>query len=744
LSVETEHQTGGLRFHDLKPHLSGSIWHLNGALGTWSDTLFTYTRVFCDVIRQKMPSLVTLLAGGRDSANPEWDYLEPVFCRQRVVGEAAASEQLIVPLGEVTAETLADNPEAITVFGAVYRTTAAPAWLKDIRDFPQYEARRWDLIQIAFSWPYVLVSASGAATHDSIVSALNDWLREETSDYWIEPVSAELLDAAFIGEETSRTSLLGLHRRTRSKADRKTLSGLDLRYALDPIADQTYAFSSGRAKIRLDALSQDLKGIEITKLIAEAFPAKPSRRVAASQGRASAHGPNGAPSLGYGRAGRSITVGSTPGIVDFARRLDLIRLLLQVTEVRLRKSKPGETLFNDPVGLSYLANPVSLTELPDVSEPFEAQFSVLRYDEAGPSNLALRDIIEDWERNGSLRPGPVQLDSFGAFSVPLTVYWQGDELATVMLIVSRNDDRLECQAKVLGAREDASTVAALRLVDRMLDLGGANPIDLHFESGHVLADGSLYRPALREVLFENWRWLPSSAGGREYLVSLEKPSTWRFGQTPQPVKTIEDSCSLFSRIVRHPCEVFHVSETSQSWVLLCHDQPEEIADFIFVDAAEDQRRLELLHVKSASGAAERGLAVGPYEKVVPQAIKNLRHLDPKLLVKRFTDARSKGLNRGIFCVYVANGQIMIDTTTDPFHDRLAALAAFGPPRRSKVVCYTPHVPQILWEEQVRLRARDAAAPSRAAYMLSMLLLNARSACTGFNSEFEVWSDASAV
>ena len=79
--------------------------------------------------------------------------------------------------------------------------------------------------------------------------------------------------------------------------------------------------------------------------------------------------------------------------------------------------------------------------------------------------------------------------------------------------------------------------------------------------------------------------------------------------------------------------------------------------------------------------------------------------------------------------------------TKPFHDRLADLAKQGPARHAKVICYAPHVREMHWKAQLEHRDTAGKTPSRAAYMLSMLLLNARSTCIGFNAEFEVWSEA---
>jgi hypothetical protein len=226
----------------------------------------------------------------------------------------------------------------------------------------------------------------------------------------------------------------------------------------------------------------------------------------------------------------------------------------------------------------------------------------------------------------------------------------------------------------------------------------------------------------------------------------EKPKDWAFKKTHDPVARIEESRSLFSRIALDTVKLFKVDAASRTWALLCNDQPEEVADFIFIDAAPDQRRLEFVHVKKAGGSKakkdrvekhEREIAVGNYEEVVPQAIKNLRHIDLNLLEKRFD--RSSGDKIGIFMVQSDGEKPVLSAETTSFLSIFADLKAQGPPLRPKVVCYSPHVQERVWDrEQKKLDEKGKA--SRAALMLSMLLLSAQADCARVNADFEVWSE----
>jgi len=65
----------------------------------------------------------------------------------------------------------------------------------------------------------------------------------------IEPLAPEILNAAFVNGPAKTIWLSGIHGRTTLKPDAKTLSGLNLRDALDPLSDQTYFMTAVRSKV---------------------------------------------------------------------------------------------------------------------------------------------------------------------------------------------------------------------------------------------------------------------------------------------------------------------------------------------------------------------------------------------------------------------------------------------------------------------------------------------------------------
>src|ERR1043166_6352374 len=71
-------------------------------------------------------------------------------------------------------------------------------------------------------------------------------------------VPAGRLNGAFVNGETQALWLSGTHRRVASKVDNKVLTGLDLRYALDPLGDQSYFFTAARCRTRLKVGSPSL------------------------------------------------------------------------------------------------------------------------------------------------------------------------------------------------------------------------------------------------------------------------------------------------------------------------------------------------------------------------------------------------------------------------------------------------------------------------------------------------------
>ena len=72
----------------------------------------------------------------------------------------------------------------------------------------------------------------------------------------LKPIEPNVLNAVFVSGEAQTLWLSGTHRRVASKVDNKILSGLNLRFALDPLGDQSYFFTAARCRPTLSGQPQ--------------------------------------------------------------------------------------------------------------------------------------------------------------------------------------------------------------------------------------------------------------------------------------------------------------------------------------------------------------------------------------------------------------------------------------------------------------------------------------------------------
>ena len=709
-----------LSFKVLKPYLSGTLWqvgHPNNE--TWTIELLRFANHFALELKAAMPLLAQQLAA--DNRVVTHSYIPPVLCTQRRIGELdKESDDLFLQPDAVLPEDLAKHPFAIYFCGFAYKTKTNTRWTTT-----SMPGERWDLVQIAFAWPFSLISVTSSNDHERIVSFLNFRTQLRFPGMALLPAKQELLDEAFIGEETQQTNLRGLHRSRKEKPDRKTLYGTDLRHALDPYGDQTFAYTYGRAVLRLQQLNEVLRNnSEIRHVIEEAFPNSRKKKI----------------TLGYGQPDRLIILGSTPGLVHFARRLDAIRLLLIETNRRIQQNGgTNESVWGERLGLSYLSGRVTTHELANVSNPFEAQLSIKNREYVdSEDDVADRSRLEEWEQSGSLVPRDVHHNPDSSLSVEVEVRWEGDRLGNLHVIARPEEDHIEMRVKLeVEPTLDGQHIAIAQRLGRLLDDSKKESIELKFESGHILSEGNLYKPTLREVLFTDWEYFPKKLNGRDYDILKEKPDNWAFSKTENIVESIEQSNSLFSLVALNPDRFFNADLQSTDWALLNNDQPEEIADFIFMDSK--RRRIDFVHVKKAENDEyTRRISTGPYEEVVPQAIKNLRHVYLAKLRERFDDFMENRNNIGNFCVASLAGKLHITKDTSAALKCFNELASKGQPEIVRVVCFAPHIMKSVWVAQQNTDIVNG--PSRSARMLSMILLDAKARAASMNAQFSVWTE----
>lgn len=119
----------------------------------------------------------------------------------------------------------------------VYSEARAPAWLA-LGTSPGLEDVSHHLAVVAVSGGKAALVVSESAMRDQMLTFVK---------------KAAVLDratiaGAFVGSDAKTIWLNGLHARTQVKADSKTLTGLALENALDPLGDQTYSLSAIRSQ----------------------------------------------------------------------------------------------------------------------------------------------------------------------------------------------------------------------------------------------------------------------------------------------------------------------------------------------------------------------------------------------------------------------------------------------------------------------------------------------------------------
>ncbi|MER9565800.1 hypothetical protein [Mesorhizobium sp. M0571] len=139
----------------------------------------------------------------------------------------------------------------------------------------------------------------------------------------------------------------------------------------------------------------------------------------------------------------------------------------------------------------------------------------------------------------------------------------------------------------------------------------------------------------------------------------------------------------------------------------------ELADFIHIDP--EAKVISLVHIKgSGSKAANREAAPADYEIVVSQAVKNIRHLDRRLLLHELTRGKAKKIGAAVWH----------DGVKQPNREGFLKAVEKLPASASKVLIVLQ--PRLTKSEIARCRAA-AATPTRSMRIkqIDTLMLAAR-------------------
>ncbi len=331
---------------------------------------------------------------------------------------------------------------------------------------------------------------------------------------------------------------------------------------------------------------------------------------------------------------------------------------------------------------AYISEPEELAQLPDISDD-----ALLRAE-------VLRDVLIDivGERTGS--------------NFTLSVGRDGAEVARIQCTPSFVRDKVIVNVGFAQQPSDPVEAAAVR---DALDDGEL--INVYYESGHVLARGSLTLVNQEHRPFRGW----SFENFTGFDAQREKP----LGSTAQEIHDaigMQGDDSLFSWLI----------ERFPTGHLTCDDGANEVADFIHLAGSG---LLTLIHLKGALAASRRRVAAGAYELVVSQAVKNLRYINTDRLVAALSTtplARPATWNSGV--------------RTNDRQDILDSLRQRAASAEAQVVIVQPHHTSSAHQALAILAASGGSSTDLLRFRLIETMLNsARGTAVGLGSDLTVWA-----
>lgn len=312
-----------------------------------------------------------------------------------------------------------------------------------------------------------------------------------------------------------------------------------------------------------------------------------------------------------------------------------------------------------------------------------------------------REELERWAYGSEIR-----VDDAGP-PIRTTVFLDGRRLGTAVLTPDWSDLRdVTCEAT-----GDAAPGMGQLHRRALRHLRDSRWLKIRFDSGHTLSGGGLYEGHYQDREFAGFRYVDLDS----WNVDREKPT---------PIsETGNGQRSLFDWVVATWPNLDGSSALPGGW-LACDDGSMETADFIHL-TAEDPPVLTLIHVKgSGSKEAGRRISVSDYEVVTGQAVKNLRHLEARLLGKSLGKVHRKSIEKLVWQ----------DRRPAERADFLARLAVLGANCRKRVVVLQPRVTEALVRAA---RGNPKSADFLRLRQLDTLLLGAEANCHGLGAELEV-------
>jgi hypothetical protein len=222
----------------------------------------------------------------------------------------------------------------------------------------------------------------------------------------------------------------------------------------------------------------------------------------------------------------------------------------------------------------------------------------------------------------------VEVVASAGADVDATVMVSGTDLGTIEISLSMGPDgRITSTASWQGSKGDEIEKLRKEGLEFLTDI---KQIKIFYDSGHTITDGGCFRMGWTDLPFD---WNFEDFAG--YNVHKEKPVVPR-GQ------------ALADRIGGNKSLFCFVKEKlfPTGW-LACDDGAMEIADFVHFDPSTNL--ITLVHIKGAGSAeVDRQVSVSDYEIVVSQGLKNLRHLDKRVLIASLEKGLGKSIARAVW------------------------------------------------------------------------------------------------
>lgn len=348
-------------------------------------------------------------------------------------------------------------------------------------------------------------------------------------------ITRNKLNSCFVTGETRTLWLSGTHRRTTIKPDSKILSGLNLRDALDPLADQSYYFTSARSLATVGT--------------------------------------------------REIPVGCSPRNSRVWTGLSTSWLDFEEGTVNLMQKMDNPTVSNQSP-LPVVATPV-MPENADITRPFDMAFMPPGFDDptsAGPE----QEEIELWSYHS--RFTKIRGSNNGR-KITADLYLRDTLLGTVELDINVKQDG---SVEVTPAGTEYAPGTKDDFLTGLEHARKRNWLKIWYESGLTVTDGQFYSVRLRDFPYKGISWVDFA--GKNINISHEKPknpSTHR-----DDVQFIGQDTSLFDWTFKYWPNLDGISPVHQGW-LACDDGAMEIADFIHINETANPKILSLIHVKAS-------------------------------------------------------------------------------------------------------------------------------------------------